>query len=113
MFCGLFELHDVSDSFKTVHRICLVSGRIFFLYVGNMLQILSLMDATSVAEITTILAVSAGYINVAAKAAVFASKRHEIEKLWHRLEDDDFKAKTVNELRWANLSTNLNMISPI
>lgn len=101
MFCGLFELNDVSELFKTVHRIFLTTCRVLFLYLACVLQMLSLLDATSTAEVPIILSVGVCYFNIAIKAAVFASKRSDIEKLWKRFQDNDFKAKNTNELRCA------------
>lgn len=63
------------------------------------MQLLSLLNVTSAAEIPKSLSVGVCYINIATKAAVFALKRSDIEKLWNRFEDDDFRAEDLNELR--------------
>lgn len=101
MFCGLFELYGVSPWFRIVHGFIMSTCRVLFLYMGNVLQFLALLNVSSLAEIPIIVAVGVCYFNIAIKAAVFAFKGRDIEKLWNRFGDADFRAKSSNEFRWA------------
>lgn len=112
-YLGLFELHGVSNWFKTVHRIFIIGCQVLFLYMGCVLQLLSLLNVTSAAEIPISLTVGVCYINIATKAAVFASKRRDIEKLWNRFEDDDFKVQHLNELRCAHINLTIRKFNKV
>ena len=48
---------------------------------------------------SVIISVGSVYLNIAVKDFVFALKRNDIEKLWMRFEDDDFKANEPNEFK--------------
>lgn len=82
---------------KYAHRIFLMTLRVLFLYLGCTLQFLALLQYSATEEVSTIISVGTPYLNITVKNVVFALKRHDIEKLWKRFEDDEFKAKGINE----------------
>lgn len=98
-FLGLFEYHTDSKLAKNIHRIFLFVARVFFLYLGCTLQFLALLEHQSIEEMSVIISVGSVYLNIAVKDFVFALKRNDIEKLWMRFEDDDFKANEPNEFK--------------
>lgn len=61
---------------------------------------MALLKYQSVEQVTAIISLGSTYLNMVVKDFVFTLKRKNIEELWHRLEDDDFRVKTINELRW-------------
>lgn len=73
-----------------------------FLYVGCILNYLALLQYHSTEEISVILSVGTSYLNIVVRDLVFTLKRNSLQELWHRLEDDDFKVKGLNELRYYN-----------
>lgn len=98
-FLGFFEYHIDSKLGKAVHTTCMITSRAISLYLGCALQYLALLNYKSVLEVTTIISVGTVYLNIAVKDIVFALKRNDIAKLWQRFEDEDFKAKDINELK--------------
>lgn len=63
---------------------------------------LALFNALSVDDVTVTLSVGVTLANVAIKDLIFAYKRANIEKLWNRLADIDFRAKVAEELKCGN-----------
>lgn len=63
------------------------------------MQYLALLEYHVAEQISAILSVGTSYLNIVVKDLVFTFKQNNLEELWHRLEDDDFKAKTDDELR--------------
>lgn len=104
-FRGFFELQNVSKEYKTIHRLILISCRALSLYAGWVLHVLSLLNATSLDEISLILSVGATYLNGAVKDSIFALRRNDIENLWLQFGGDDFKAKGPEELRYDKRHT--------
>lgn len=98
-FCGFFEYHASSKNAENVHDTILIVSRVVFIYIGCILQFMALLQYSSTEEVSTIISVGAVYLNSAVKDVVFRIKRRNIEKLWHRFEDDDFRAKAADEFK--------------
>lgn len=63
---------------------------------------LALLDAKTVDDVIMTLSIGITMVNVGIKDLVFAYKRGNIERLWRRLGDDDFKAKDAEERKCDN-----------
>lgn len=64
---------------------------------------LSILKAKSIDDVTIALSVGIIYANIVIKDLVFVWKRDNIEKLWQRLANDDFKAQDAEELKCGQI----------
>lgn len=97
---GLFdmlELEAKSTFLKNLHKVAILTLRIFFLYGGGLCQSFALLLSRSLEETIAIMALNFSYINAQVKGTVFLLKRREIRELWTKLNDRDFKTKRIDE----------------
>lgn len=95
----VFEYRSKSKVWTAIHGAMVALWIGIFLYIGCILQLLSLTKAESVVEMSKILFIGAVWSNLLVKETVFMLKKRALVKLWQRLGDEDFRAKTKNELQ--------------
>lgn len=97
---GFFDFDTDSKSLKRVHTIALIVSKVFFLYLGFVLQTLSLFVSDSLITTAMIMFLDSAYMNIIAKTCVLFIKKQKIQNLWRELDTDrDYRTKTANETK--------------
>lgn len=98
-FFGAFELETDSLIIKNLMKIYTFCYPICFIYVGVIIQTLAVINSNSIDEAIQIFFISFAYANAGIKTFIFYLHRKQLQELWAKLEDSDYKIVNMQEYR--------------
>lgn len=75
----------------------LILVKTLFAYIGCIIQFLAVVNARSLDEAIQILFISFAYLNASLKTVIFHFKEKQIQRLWKKLDDNDYRANGIEE----------------
>lgn len=98
-FMNILDFETSSSFWTKYHGPVLYIARGIFLHFASILQCISLFTCGSIIEFSTVLFVATIWVNISIKGICFVVKKREIVKLWQQLDDEEFKAKTIDDFQ--------------
>lgn len=101
-FYGIFEIDTNSQLLKQISNSLIVLYQCACCYLGPCVQTMALIGSQSIKETMQIIFITFAYFNAGVKTFIISRNRKTVEKLWHRLNGEDFKAKNHSEREYID-----------
>lgn len=76
-----------------------IAHQVLFVYFGFAMQILAVLNSQSMAQTIQIFFISFAYLNAVVKTFVVHAKRKQLQDIWSKLDDKDYKATDKSEFQ--------------